>query len=124
MYNINRLLVHLHLTVGGLMSDDNGSGVIKGAFLGFTLGFVAGAITALFLTTKTGEELRSDIKKVTKEIIGKVEERANKVRNITKDKYNEIVNSVISTYKNLKDLTEKEIEFIKEVISKQKDVAG
>jgi len=106
------------------MSDNNSSGIVGGAFLGFALGFVAGAVTALFLTTKTGEELRSDIKKVTKEIIGKVEERANKVKNITKDKYNEIVNSVISTYKNLKDLTEKETEFIKEVISKQKDVVG
>ncbi len=106
------------------MSDNNSSGIVGGAFLGFALGFVAGAVTALFLTTKTGEELRSDIKKVTKEIISKVEERANKVKNITKDKYNEIVNSVISTYKNLKDLTEKETEFIKEVISKQKDVVG
>ncbi len=105
------------------MSDNNGSGAVKGAFLGFTLGFVAGAVTALFLTTKTGEELRSDIKKVTKEIISKVEGRADRIKNITKDKYNEIVNNVISTYKNLKDLTEKEIEFIKEVISEQKDIA-
>jgi len=105
------------------MSENNGSGVVKGAFMGFALGFVAGAVTALFLTTKTGEELRSDIKKVTREVMGKVEERADRIKNISKERYNEIVNNVISTYKKLKNLTEKEIEFIKEVISEQKDIA-
>ena len=47
---------------------DNDSGTIKGLFIGITVGFVAGAVTALFLTTKTGEELRSDIKKLAIEI--------------------------------------------------------
>ena len=44
--------------------DGNDSGIVKGIFLGMAVGFVAGAITAMFLTTKTGEELRADIKKI------------------------------------------------------------
>jgi len=105
------------------MGNNNGYGVVKGGFIGFTLGFIAGALTALLLTTKTGEELRGDIKRIAKEIAGKVEEKTSKIKNITKEKYNEIVNSVVSAYKKLKDLTEKEIEFIKKVVAEQKNIA-
>jgi len=101
----------------------NGSGIVKGAFIGFVAGFVAGAVTALFLTTKTGEELRADIKRIAKDIANKVEEKASRIKNITKDKYNEIINNVVSSYKKIKDLTEKEIEFIKRIIAEQKDIA-
>jgi gas vesicle protein len=98
------------------------SGAAKGLFIGLTIGFVAGALTALFLTPKTGEELRADIRRITKDIANKVEERAKRVRNITKEKYNEVVNNVIDSYKKVKDLTDKEIEFIKKVITEQKDI--
>lgn len=104
------------------MCNSGSVGTIKGVFIGFTLGFVAGAVTALFLTTKTGEELRADIKRITKDIGNKVEEKASRIKNITREKYNEIVNSVVSNYEKIKDLTEKEIEFIKKVIAEQKDV--
>ncbi|MBM3702020.1 MAG: YtxH domain-containing protein [Actinobacteria bacterium] len=104
------------------MCNSGSSGTIKGVFIGFTLGFVVGAVTALFLTTKTGEELRADIKRIAKDIGSKVEEKASKIKNITREKYNEIVNSVVLSYKKIKDLTEKEIEFIKKVIAEQKDV--
>ncbi len=103
--------------------SDNESGTVKGIFIGFALGLVAGAVTALFLTTKTGEELRTDIKKITKDIAGKVEQKASRIKNLTKEKYNEVINGVVSNYEKVKDLTEKEIEFIKRVISEQKDVA-
>jgi len=105
------------------MCDDNGSATAKSAFIGFAMGFVAGAVTALFLTTKTGEELRADIKRIAKDIGNKVEEKASGVKNLTKEKYSEIINNVISNYKKIKDLTEKEIEFIKKVVTEQKDIA-
>lgn len=98
------------------------SGAAKGLFIGLTIGFVAGALTALFLTPKTGEELRADIRRITKDIASKVEEKAKRIRNITKEKYNEVLNNVIESYKKVKDLTDKEIEFIKKVITEQKDI--
>jgi gas vesicle protein len=101
---------------------NNDSGAAKGIFIGFTIGFVAGALTALFLTTKTGEELRADIKRIAVDVANKVEDKAKRIRNITREKYNEILNSVISSYKKVKDLTEKEIEFIKRVVAEQKDI--
>jgi gas vesicle protein len=102
---------------------NNDSGAAKGLFIGLTLGFVAGALTALFLTPKTGEELRTDIRRITKDVANKVEEKAKRIRNITKEKYNEVLNNVIESYKKVKDLTDKEIEFIKKVVAEQKDIS-
>jgi len=106
-----------------MSNNNNGSDAVKSAFIGFALGFVTGAVTALLLTTKTGEELRSDIRRIAKEAVNKVEEKAGKIKNITKEKYDEITNNVIASYKKLKDLTEKEIEFLKKVIDEQKDIS-
>ncbi|MCD4670672.1 MAG: YtxH domain-containing protein [Actinomycetia bacterium] len=104
--------------------QENDSGTIKGLFVGLAIGFVAGAVTALFLTTKTGEELRSDIKKIALDIKGKAEEKASKIKNVSKDKYSEIVENVLAGYKKVKDLTEKEIELIRKIVTEQKEVVS
>ena len=103
---------------------DNDSGTIKGLFIGMTIGFVVGAVAALFLTTKTGEELRSDIKRLAIEIRDKVDEKASKVKNISKDKYSEIIESVLASYKKVKDFTEKEIDLIRKVVAEQKEISS
>jgi gas vesicle protein len=103
-------------------ANNNEIGSMKCGFIGFMVGFLAGAVTALFLTTKTGKELREDIKRVIIEVRDKVEKEASKVKNLTKEKYTEILNNVISNYKKVKELTEKEIELIKNIIMEQKEI--
>ncbi len=95
---------------------------MKCGIIGFVIGAAAGAVAALLLTTKTGEELRTDIKRAVLEISEKVEEKADKIKNMTKEKYSEIINGVMETYNKAKDFTEKEIEIIKKVILEQKDL--
>jgi len=95
---------------------------LKCGIIGFAIGAAVGAVAALLLTTKTGEELRTDIKRAVLEITAKVEEKADKIKNITKEKYAEIINSVLETYNKAKDFTEKEIDIIKKVILEQKDL--
>jgi gas vesicle protein len=104
--------------------QENDSGTIKGLFIGLSIGFIAGAVTAMFLTTKTGEELRSDIRKIALDIKGKVEERAGKVKDISRDRYSEIVDNVIESYNKVKDFTEKEIELIRKIITEKKESAS
>ena len=94
---------------------------LKYGLIGFILGAVAGAIAAMFLTTKTGEELRTDLKKAIVDIRQKVEDRASKIKNMTKEKYAEIVHSVVSGYNKAKEFTEKEIELIKQILLEQKE---
>ena len=67
--------------------QDNDSGTVRGLFVGLTIGFIAGAVTALFLTTKTGEELRADIKKIALDIRNRAEEKASNIKNMSKEKY-------------------------------------
>jgi gas vesicle protein len=100
----------------------NSSAGLRCGIIGFVIGVAAGAVAALLLTTKTGEELRTDIKRAVLDIREKVEEKADKVKNMTKEKYSEIINSVVETYNKAKDFTEKEIEIIKKVILDQKDI--
>ncbi len=101
--------------------SSNSSSALWCGIIGFVIGAAAGAVTALLLTTKTGEELRTDIKRAVLEIGEKVEEKAEKIKDMTKGKYSEIVNSVLETYHKAKDFTEKEIDIIKKVILEQKD---
>lgn len=99
-----------------------GFSTIKGGIIGFGLGLIVGALTALFLATKTGEELRADVKRIAVEIRDQAEEKAGKIKDLTKDKYEDIVNAVIINYKKVRDFTEKEIDLIKEFIMEQKDI--
>lgn len=104
--------------------QENDSGTVKGLFVGLAIGFIAGAVTALFLTTKTGEERRADIKKVALDIRNRAEEKASNIKNMSKEKYSEIVENVLAGYKKVKDLTEKEIELIKKIVIEQKEVVS
>ena len=82
------------------MSEESSScsSGLRCGIIGFVIGLAAGAVAALFLTTKTGEELRTDIKRAVLDISEKVEEKADKVKNMTKETYSEIINSVMETY--------------------------
>jgi gas vesicle protein len=106
------------------MSGDNSDGfsAFKCGMIGFIIGAAVGAVAALFLTTRTGEELRADLKKVALEIRDKVEERASKIKNLTKEKYDEIVNNVVSNYQKAKEFTQKEIDLIKRILLEQKEL--
>ena len=104
--------------------SDNDSGTLKGLFVGMAIGFVAGAITAMFLTTKTGEELRADIRKIAMEVKLKAEEQSSKIKNLSKEKYSEIVDNVLTNYNKVKDFTEKEIDLIRKIVTEQKEVVS
>jgi gas vesicle protein len=103
------------------MDSSNGASAFKYGMIGFLVGAAVGAVAALFLTTKTGEELRSEIKKAVLDLKGKVEERAKKIKNLTKEKYSEIVNNVVSNYSKIKDFTQKEIDLIKKILLEQQE---
>ena len=104
--------------------SDNDSGTLKGLFVGMAIGFVAGAITAMFLTTKTGEELRADVKRIALEVRNKAEQQAARIKNLSKEKYSEIVENVLASYKKVKDFTEKEIDLIRKTVTEQKEIVS
>jgi len=103
------------------MNQISNNDSLKGAFIGFVIGFATGAVTAMLLTTKTGEELRSDIRKAMLDIREEVQDKADKAKNLTKKKYEDIVSNAIKNYKKVKELSQKEIDFIKKTLLEQKE---
>jgi gas vesicle protein len=104
--------------------SDNDSNTLKGIFVGMAIGFVAGAVTAMFLTTKTGEELRADIRKAAIDVKDKAEAQAGKIKNLSREKYGEIVDNILDGYNKVRDFTEKEMELIKKIVTEQKEVVS
>ncbi len=104
--------------------SDNDSNTLKGIFVGMAIGFVAGAVTAMFLTTKTGEELRADIRKAAIDVKNKAEAQAGKIKNLSREKYSEIVDNILDSYNKVRDFTEKEIELIRKIVTEQKEVVS
>ncbi len=102
--------------------SSNGASAFKYGLIGFAIGAAVGALTALFLTTKTGEEMRAEVKRVVLDLKDKVEERAKRIKDLTQEKYKEIVDNVVSNYTKIKDFTEKEIELIKRILLEQQEV--
>jgi len=104
--------------------SDNDSNTLKGIFVGMAIGFVAGAVTAMFLTTKTGEELRADIRKAAIDVKNKAEAQAGKIKNLSREKYSEIVDNILDSYNKVRDFTEKEIELIRKIVTEQNEVVS
>jgi len=106
-----------------MCGESNCSSSFKCGLIGFIIGAAAGAVAALFLTTKTGPELRAEVKAAVIDIQNRVKEKTSKIKNISKEKYEEIVHNVTDAYNKAKKFTEKEIELIKEILLKNQDEA-
>jgi gas vesicle protein len=95
------------------MSKEN-SGLAKGLFIGFLVGGIAGAVTALLYAPKSGRELRGDIKRKTDEIKGDVSDyirstgtRTTEMVNRGKNRSDEIVASAREKAEHIMDDAEK-----------------
>ncbi len=70
------------------MAQDK-SGMAKGLLIGFLIGGVAGAITALLYAPKSGKELRSDIKKKAGDLAEDATEYVRAARSKTAEMINQ-----------------------------------
>jgi gas vesicle protein len=92
----------------------------KKIIAGFALGTIAGIIGGILFAPKKGEETRKEIKnkidknKFTQEVIKKTE----KLTEITKEKYSEIIEEVSGFYKKAKKIKE---ENLKEIVDELKN---
>jgi len=95
------------------MSREN-NGLAKGLFIGFLVGGIAGAVTALLYAPKSGKELRGDIKRKTGELkdgvtdyIQSAGSRTTEMVNRGKNRSEEIVASAREKAEHLMDDAEK-----------------
>lgn len=86
---------------------------LKGAAIGVAAGAVAGAIAGILLAPQSGKETREDIKKYLHEMKDKIALKLGDLKEITEDKYGEVVDSVVSAYEKGKKISTAESKVIK-----------
>ncbi len=78
----------------------------KKMLAGFAVGTVAGAIAGILLAPKSGKETREDLKKIGDLIGREVAKKAEGVKELTEEKYHQIVEGVSDFYRKAKKLKE------------------
>lgn len=83
---------------------------------GMLIGAALGIAAAAFLQTKKGKELSKDLQKKIGPLQKKVMAQLKKAGTISKDRYEEIVDSIIDHYLVTKEIAQKEIPEVKKVL--------
>lgn len=94
-----------------------GAGLAAGAALGLALG--------LFLQSRKGKELTKDAQKNAKLLQKQVMKKLENVEEISKEKYGEVVDQVMSFYEKSKDVTKKELPEVRAyLMGRWKEIQG
>jgi len=80
----------------------------------YLLGLITGAMAGILFSPKSGKETREDMRWYYFEIKDRIFENLSEIKNITKDTYSNVVESVVSGYEDTKKITEREAAEIRE----------
>lgn len=81
----------------------------KEFFKGALIGVLIGTVAALLTTTKTGKERRSELKKMSSELFAKILKEIEKMKVISKERYEEVVEKAVKDYGKKKKLAKAKI---------------
>lgn len=76
---------------------------------GMAIGVVMGLAAGFFLQSKKGKQLSKDAQKKALQLQKQVMKKLDSVEDLTKEKYEEIVDEVVAYYGKTKDVAQKEI---------------
>jgi gas vesicle protein len=80
----------------------------------YLLGLITGAMAGVLFSPKSGKETREDMRWYYFEMKDRIFENLSEIKNITKDTYDNVVNSVVSGYEDTKKITAREAAEIKQ----------
>jgi len=93
----------------------------KGIIIGASAGLLAGAIAGILLAPKSGKETRADIAKYLGEMKDKIANELSKVKKLTKEAYNEVVEKVVKVYELEKKISAEDAKDIKKKLDSNYD---
>lgn len=79
----------------------------------YLLGLITGAMAGVLFSPKSGKETREDMRWHYFEMKDRIFENLSEIKNITKETYDNVVNSVVSGYEDTKKITSREAADIK-----------
>lgn len=85
----------------------------KNLFKGLLAGLAIGGILGVLLAPKSGKQVRQDLRKAYKATSKDIAKRINNIEDISKSKYDQVVEAVINEYKKLDPMTKEQIESLK-----------
>lgn len=88
----------------------------KRLFKTLMLGLAIGGILGVLLAPKSGKQVRQDLKKAYRATSKDIARRINDIEDISKSKYEQIVEAVINEYKKLDPITQEQIESLKSIL--------
>ena len=91
---------------------------VKKNILAATIGAIAGGLAGILFAPKSGKETRQGIKEAVAKATAEINQKATAVRDLTVEKYHQIVDEVTEEYQELKDLGAEKLGEIKETLYK------
>jgi gas vesicle protein len=85
----------------------------KNLFKGLLAGLAIGGILGVLLAPKSGKQVRQDLRRAYKSTSKDIAKRINNIEDISKSKYDQVVEAVINEYKKLDPMTQEQIESLK-----------
>ena len=77
------------------------------------MGAILGAAAAIFLAPKSGQEMREDVKRIASDLTKKIAKEVEDAKDLTKESYDKIVDTVVAEYNKDKKMTEEVFNEIK-----------
>lgn len=92
---------------------------LKGALIGALIGTAA----ALLTTKKTGKERKAELKKMSSDLFAKILKEVEKMKVVSKEKYNTVVKKAVMEYGKRKKMAEAQVaEVVEELQGKWTDI--
>jgi gas vesicle protein len=97
----------------------------KNLFKALLAGLAIGGILGVLLAPKSGKQVRQDLRKAYKATSKDIAKRINNIEDISKSKYDQVVESVVNEYKKLDPMTQEQVESLKSTLqNKWSEIVG
>lgn len=88
----------------------------KNLLKGILFGLAVGGIAGVLLAPKSGKQTRQDLRRAYKMTSKDIAKRINNLEDISKSKYDQVVDSVLSEYQKLDPMTKEQLESLKTIL--------
>ena len=91
----------------------------KNIFKTLVVGTAVGGALGVLFAPKSGKETRQDIRRAYRDVSADVSKRAKEAGNLTKERYDELVDKAVSEYKRVKEMSNEQVSTLKQKLKER-----